>query len=207
MPPWLSSPADLSMLESNDARPLLMSVRDGQSFFDQLQLNAPLRQHFAKPSVLVSDLCDCSLKTSGRHDQRALTMAEVLSFLEHTVDEHLELGTRLFPLSACWPMGYSWASHVAQSIMTGAVLEAGCSREQFLCRDNVFPPLGLSAVSVATDDVIEFERCAGTSTPPGSTSPVFGRLDAVWKGNDIKSSPKLPRLSTAHVTGQLLGLI
>ena len=31
-PPWLSSPADLTMLERSDGKPLLMSVRDGQSF-------------------------------------------------------------------------------------------------------------------------------------------------------------------------------
>ena len=50
-PPLLSSPSNLTVLESSDDEPLWMSVRDGRSFFDHLAADDSMCEYFGKPSV------------------------------------------------------------------------------------------------------------------------------------------------------------
>ena len=78
-------------------------------------------------------------------------------------------------------MGASWSSAVAQWVMTGAVREAGLGVESFLHADNGFPPPDKPAISVATDDVILFERGSAAEMQQHATAPVFNELDRVWR--------------------------
>ena len=66
-------------------------------------------------------------------------------------------GDILFPLAACWPMGFAWSSSAAQYIMTSSVLETGVDTSQFLGDDHSLPCPRSTAYSVATDDVLAFE--------------------------------------------------
>ena len=64
------------------------------------------------------------------------------------------------PLATCWPMGSSWASHVAQSTMVAAAKDAGISHEQLLHAHGALPTPSAPTISIATDDVILFERAS-----------------------------------------------
>ena len=85
---------------------------------------------------------------------------------------------------------------IAQHVMTSTCIEAGLESSRFLCDASGVPPASGPLVSVATVDVLLFERGAGGSFAPGSTAPLCEELDKVWKHHDIKGkSAKKNRLS------------
>ena len=55
-------------------------------------------------------------------------------------------------------MGFGWSSLVAQSTMIYACFEAGFVVDQFLTEERILPDCNLGAISVATDDVLHFQR-------------------------------------------------
>ena len=73
----------------------------------------------------------------------------------------------------------------AQCVMTGTVREAGLTVEQFLSADGGFPPLGSSAVSIATDDIVLFELGSSVTVNSGERAPEFKALDEVWSRHHI----------------------
>ena len=77
--------------------------------------------------------------------------------------------------------GSSWASYVAQSVMVGALKVAGVASSQFLHGKGPLPEADVAAFSVATDDVIAFERECHKEFVPGSVCPVLGELEAQWQ--------------------------
>lgn len=56
-PVHLASPAALLNLEASVRAPMYVSKRDACCYFDQLKLPVKLRPWFARPSVLIDDLC------------------------------------------------------------------------------------------------------------------------------------------------------
>ena len=108
------------------------------------------------------------------------------------------------PLAACWPMGSSWASHIAQSVMTGRLIRAGVKPNQLMHANAGLPPRDAAAFSVATDDVIAFERGVVDADYDGTKCQGIDRLEAVWKEIELvaKSEKSLDR----SLNGAALGL-
>ena len=101
-------------------------------------------------------------------------------------------------------MGCSWASLVAQSVMTAVVREAGVTDAQFLHAESGLPPQGQPAVSVATDDVICFEQANPQAIAAETVSPVFANLDRVWRTHHI--APKSTKIVDRAANGTALGI-
>lgn len=78
--------------------------------------------------------------------------------------------TLLASLQTCWPVGASWASYIAQRVMTGGVVEAGIPRNAVPSRGDWLPPAGEPCGSVATDDVVLFESGTAEQLSEGSVS-------------------------------------
>ena len=180
-PPWLTTPSDLGSLEASDTRPLLMTKRDGKAFFDQLYADPVLRPWLGKPSVTVDELCGNTTSPSDTSTGRPLTRDELVGALTEYDSSDLDGTLALTPLARCWPMGSSWASTLAQSVMTSAALKSGIHESQLLSSENALPPDDLPAVSVATDDVIIIERLTNADMAPGTVSDVAKRLDDTWQ--------------------------
>ena len=188
-PPFLSAPSDLNVLESSDDQPLYMSVRDGKSFFDQLAVDERLRTLFGKPGVTVRELCSVRCDGVMSPEFEPLSFEEIANFSCDIDPDQITDDVVLVPLSKCWPMGSSWASLVAQSVMTGALLRSGVSVDQFLHAQGAVPPQGRPAFSVATDDVISFERGFFDTIVPGSVCPEFASLERIWNEDGIVGKP------------------
>ena len=100
-------------------------------------------------------------------------------------------------------MGSSWGSLIAQCVMTKTVQKAGVSDQQFLHAGGGFPTVGLPAVSVATDDVIAFERRSPSTIESGTVCPLFGNLERIWENVGIvgKASKAVNRKSGGTALG------
>ena len=197
-PPWLCSPSDLTLLEASDDAPLVGSTRDGASFFDQLALPHWLHKFVAKPPLSVSELTSAEIHADDLPGSEPLSMDEVAAFCEASPAQTHGGSTFLWPLSTCWPMGASWASLVAQRVMTATVIEAGAGEDTLLHARGRPPPDGAMAVSVATDDVIGYERRSSPDVVPGTICPFFAALDQVWMRHGIvgKASKRTDRATT-----------
>ena len=71
--------------------------------------------------------------------------------------------------------------------MTDCCIAAGMPSDAFICDTSGLPACSERAVSVATDDIILFERRGGDSYVPGRIAPWFSQLDNVWKDRGIQS--------------------
>ena len=203
-PPWLVSPTSLAMLECSDDAPLWISSRDGACFFDQLAVPAKVRNFLGYPYTTCRDLMDSDYGSMGNPDAGPLTRAELAAAMMPETYVAVHPSTRLYPLSACWPMGHSWSSMIAQHVMTSTCIEAGLESSRFLCDASGVSPASGPLVSVVADDVLLFERGAGGSFVTGSTAPLCEELDKVWKHHDIKG--KSAKQSDRQPTGVALGL-
>ncbi len=183
-PPCIASPAALVDLEGSVDRPVLLSKKDAKCYFDQLQLPEHLRPFFGRPSLRVHELIRHSRLPLA--DLRRL-LAPVMASLGCPWDELLRLDPAVFPVSRCWPMGFSWSSFVAQSHLLSCCREAGLSEAMALA-DNRPSPLSMGEVfSLATDDVMHF-----TQNDPGLSKGRMGLLDEAMEDggvarNDAKS--------------------
>ena len=107
------------------------------------------------------------------------------------------------PLPTTWQMGFRWSSTVAQYTMTGTCLEAGFLSRQFLYDEFAVPPHDVPSVSVATDDVICYERgCVAEMT--GGRSSLFNVLDDVWAKHRIV--PNVDKCTSRTRCGTALGI-
>ena len=152
-PPCIASPAALVDLEGSADHPVLLSKKDAKCYFDQLRLPEHLRPFFGRPSLRVHELIrHCGLPPA---DLRRL-LAPVLASLECSWEDLLRRDPAVFPVSRCWPMGFSWSSFVAQSHLLACCHRAGLPETMALA-DNRPSPLSLTEVfSLATDDVMHF---------------------------------------------------
>ena len=209
IPPMLGNPSDLNVLEASDDQPIFLSKRDGRSFFDQLHMDPALRELFGTPCVTRDELMNPAIRRSEDVNTRPLTPAELVKFgTTKAVDCSI-----LVPRFACWPMGASWASFVAQSVMTNSLRQAGASAEQFLWPKGGLPEAGQPAVSVATDDVLLFERNkhSGPDADPGKHR-LLRELERRWRhdgiegnaGKSLDRSPSGKALGRSLVDGRYL---
>ena len=166
-PPWQASPAALAGLESSLDRPLRICARDAAAFFDQLHLPSHLRRMMGRPVVRTEELL-----TTGLAGDLGFSLQQLEA---HCIDScDLPANGELTPLSLVWPMGFAWSSFVAQSTMLGAVVASGIGHHQLLCEEATLPPLGETAVSIATDDVVAFVRLSDeelAAHPPSPLAP------------------------------------
>ena len=92
----------------------------------------------------------------------------------------------IYPVSCCWPMGFSWSSFIAQSHLLACCRAAGLSESMALA-DNRPSPLAMSEVfSLATDDVMHF-----TQGDPELSSSRMRDLDRAMKeGGVVRNADK-----------------
>mmetsp|Transcript_179202 Transcript_179202/g.568670 ORF Transcript_179202/g.568670 Transcript_179202/m.568670 type:complete len:1089 (-) Transcript_179202:910-4176(-) len=184
-PPELANPAALADLEASADRPLWVSGRDAEVFFDQLALPPALRSFMGRPAVQLSEL------TEGLVGQQpALTMNEVSSRLEPglTLEAALALGT-LTPVSTVWPMGFGWSSHIAQSFMLSCAREAGVDSAQMVREEGALPTGDSGALAIATDDIQHFLRASPQEVAQMSVPPL-SVLDEVWASRGVRPQAK-----------------
>ena len=178
-PPLQATPAALGHLEASRDRPLRVTGRDASAWFDQLRLPAHLRSFMGRPPVQVSELCDPDVAGDA-----CLSVTDLDAFWIGSGD--LGAHTSVVPLSLVWPMGFGWSSYAAQATMVDSVLSSGFSADRLLCEESTLPPPWGPVISVATDDVLLFERVPAGPPPPVASSPLQS-LDQVWKERGIRA--------------------
>ena len=161
-------------------RPLYASGRDGRSWFDQLKLCEALWPYMGRPSVTVQEL------VGSCHD--SLSFDEVKDFIIDSpqASEILGMDTVLTPVALCWPMGFSWSSFVAQSVMIGACFQAGFTSSQLLTDEGRLVDSSLPSLSVATDDIVQFTQGSRTEIESLHEIPMAA-LDRAWEAIGIQA--------------------
>ena len=138
-------------------RPLWMSGRDGQVFFDQLHLPVELQTYFGRPYVLVQELLDpASIFGAACVYFDGITKDALQCFIFDGL--LLAEVVEVTPVNLTWAMGFGWSSYLAQAYMTSFCEEAGFLVSQFLHEEGDLPHQTQPAISVATDDVLHFCR-------------------------------------------------
>ena len=184
-PPRLANPAALVHLESSVDRPLWMSGRDGHVFFDQLGLPDTLRPYMGRPFVQVAELLVGSGLGLSCLDVGGFSESDLNSFI---IDGKLDSSiVELTPVNCTWAMGFGWSSYISQSYMLTCCEEAGFNMDQCLSEEGVLPPVGTDVLSVATDDILHFRRCA-KSELDALTKPPLEPLDRVWVNRGVLGS-------------------
>lgn len=202
-PPHLASPGALLDLESSAEAPIRMNKRDGKCLFDQLRLPQNLRSFMARPPVRVRELIEFG----------GMSEAELQQAVPQS--HKLRLHELVYPVSSCWPMGFSWSSYVAQCTMLGVCRRAGLRTCRILADDLPTPACLDHVFALATDDVMEFCRgsydqaCANADRLDSAMEAagivknpdkdVNGALSATCIGVDLDSglylTPQAPKLS------------
>ena len=127
-PPLLADPARLIHFECSHGRPLWLSKRDAEVWFDQLKLPQALSSYMGRPSVTVKEPLHAGMSTDA--------------IQAYAVDDTIELtnDAKVTPVNLTWAMGFSWSSFIAQSVMTGSCCLAGFPRDCFLTEADRLPP-------------------------------------------------------------------
>jgi len=173
-PPLLANPGALAELESSLDRPLWMSARDGEVFFDQLALPPAIVPYMGRPAVRLDEL------------RPFFSDEELTAFI---LDGEIDEGSaEVTPVNLTWAMGSSWSSFVAQSYMVTCCLEAGFAESSFLTEEGSLTCSSDSALSVATDDVIHFLRASPLEVEQFVVPPL-AVLDEVWRKRGLRGHP------------------
>ena len=160
LPPDLAGPAALVDLECTAADPLRLTKRDGRCLFDQLQLSRSLRPYMGRPPLLVREL-----RAAGA------TGAELKLWCRGF--RCCGDGLRIFPVSRCWAMGFSWSSYIAQCLtLNGICRAAGLWSPAVLSLERPTPLDFSETFAVATDDIMVFNR-----GPLGKLGALGPRID------------------------------
>ncbi len=167
-PPRLANPCALADLEASHDRPLWISGRDAEVFFDQLGLPEALRPFMGRPAV---DRLELLQGDDG------LSEVELSRCLEADGTGSSET---LTPVSRVWPMGFGWSSFAAQSLMVASCAAAGFERDCLVTEEGAFTAGPGGAVSVATDDVLHYLRGAEDELAD-LTEPPLAALDRAWE--------------------------
>jgi hypothetical protein len=150
-----ANPSAIAELEASHDRPLWMSGRDAEAYFDQLRLHQSLQPFTGRPIVTVDDLCAAGFPGGSGG------LVKLVIDLSGSVagDDPLT------PVSLVWPMGFGWSSFVAQTYMLDCVNGAGFAESQLLTEEwSLLEPCD-ALLSIATDDVIHYQR--GTADEVG----------------------------------------
>ena len=142
-PPRLGNPGAFPWIYTGGAR-LYFSKRDAKAYFDLLTLPVALRPYFGRPVVKAGRICEVL----------GVSLEDLRAFIDDADGAKLIADSTLVPVSACWPMGFSWSSFVAQSMMTNICVAAGLRSEQLMCLECPLPDDQSELATVATDDII-----------------------------------------------------
>lgn len=170
-PPLLASPASLSGLQCSDDRKVHVSIRDGQCFFDQLLLPEKLVEYFGRPGLKASEL-----------EAGGATFAEIASWLGDGLP--VESTSFLVPCCRTWPMGFGLSSWVSQSFNVDCIKDAYGSTSLLLHDECVVPMNPDRAMSVATDDVIDYTVGSAAEIASLGQNPLEP-LDDVWRARKV----------------------
>ena len=149
-PRHLASPTALALLECPPDGHIRCSKRDASCWFDQLSLPVGLQRWMGRPPVSIDELRDIG----------GLSLDELKQFLL----QGESLGTKLFPVSLTWPMGFSWSSYVAQEFLLDICKSSGLDECQVLSCDTATPLSFEQVFAAATDDLMIFSDAGAGHT-------------------------------------------
>ena len=111
-------------------------------------------------------------------DHGGFTVADTRSF---ACDRQLCPHDLVFPVSRVWPMGYSWSSFVAQSVMLDVCRQAGLDSSKILADGRPAPRDMAEVVALATDDIMAFSRrnSRGPKRAMDAVDVAMGRIGVV----------------------------
>ena len=143
------TPACLLDLEVGPSRPLYFSKRDAVSYFDCLSAPECVRDWFGRPSILAEEFLDILGMES---------LDAVARYADIPLGSTISGTTRLYPVSCCWPMGFSWSSAVGQDVMLSQVAAVGLDDRHLLADDRPCPNGNQvdEFCAVCTDDVMHW---------------------------------------------------
>ena len=174
MPPHLASPTALLNLKIKSSELIYVCKRDARVYFDQLSLPVELRPFVGRPAVRAGD----SVKSGG------ITWQELAATLGGTVPER----TLLYSLCTSFPMGFSWSSFVAQTVLLARCCESGLSLAMRLSDDNPCLADLRQTFALATDDVTVFMVGGANAQRPGKA--MCARLVRAIKARGIQGAPE-----------------
>ena len=182
-PPCIASPAALVDLEASVDAPVLLSKKDAKCYFDQLRLPSHLRPFFGRPPVRLHELLHHAALMDGALEEAC---APLMSELKVSWPALVKADPQVFPVSCCWPMGFSWSSFIAQSHLLACCRAAGLAESMALA-DNRPSPLDMHEVfSLATDDVMHFTQ----NDPQLSASRMRDLNRAMEDGDVVRNTAK-----------------
>jgi len=193
-PPALANPTALGELTASDDRPIVASCRDAAVFFDQLRSPLEIRSMLGKAPVRVSELTDPEL------GDFSMNLDEVRSCCAPGVQ--IDSQSQVFPRCATMPMGFSWSSFLAQSVMLGCLQEANIQADQLLTQEGNLVRADAPSFSVATDDIFCFER-EGLFDKNDQRSAPMAAVDEVLakKGIQMQSDKRRDRVKNSTCLG------
>ena len=171
-PPHLASPTRLGTIEVHPGQKLFVSKRDAKVYFDQLALPIGLQDHFGRPPLRVKDLVRDAV----------FTWEELRSCLGCDITG----STLVFPLCLSWPMGFSWSSFIAQSVLLQCCVRSGLTTDRILADDTPVPRDGRLTYALATDDVMIFNVAQEGALQP--TKDVLVQLDKCISDRGIQAA-------------------
>ena len=187
-PPHIATPEVFPDIEISNHERLYVSKRDASVYFDQLRLPPSIRSWFGRPPVLIGDLIKYG----------KLSLSEIQD--TYVGSANLTDSLLLYPVCCTWPMGFSWSSFIAQSVLLNCCVSAGLGLDVILSADLPIPGREAAVASaarlrnktntnsdlsrtaatlahryaLATDDVMLF-----TTAPIGCSDPSAGALCAL----------------------------
>jgi hypothetical protein len=169
-----------------DIHSFCQNVMPRQAYFDQLELPRALRSFFGRPSVRVSELMAAGMSLSAIRKKVA-------------DPDGISPSSLLFPVSRCWPMGFSWSSFVAQSVLLARCSDAGLAPDMALCMEQPAPLDTREVFGLATDDVFHF-----TSRGMSAACRRMQQVDcALANGGIVRNKDKD---LTAEANGTIIGI-
>lgn len=124
--------------------------RGAPTVFDQLAAPKALHPWFGRPAITLQELISAS----------GLDACSLCKFVDDVDHDLVTLDMALHPVSAVWPMGFSWSSAVAQGCTIECVLASGVREDCILCMDQPPPADQHELCTVVTDDTILMHRDA-----------------------------------------------
>ena len=121
-------------------------------------------------------------------DETPLILADLRRHV--LTDCELDANTQLFPVSRVWPMGFGWSSSIVQSFMVNTLQSAGYDRQQLLTEEGCLPDPITPSLSVATDDVLHFQRACPSEAQ--EMRPPLAQLEAEWERRGLSVQHSKP---------------
>ena len=141
-----------------------------------------IRTVFGRPSLTADEIIQYNAD-----EQMPPTLDEISTFLEPGTD--LSSGGELYPLSVVWPMGFAWSSFIAQSCMVDSAAELNWPKLQILEDEGVQATAENPSMTIATDDVLLFQRGPEAGFTSEDSCYSLNDLDKVWEMRNVVGQP------------------